>query len=356
MRPALKLPPTYGVVDETHDAYVPGLKLRQLAKQHGRYWLFHSSPTTVALPNNRFAKNVDNFAEHTTEEQFRELLAEYAEHNCPRPGSYADVFHELYKSPRVAWSVNAQLAPCMAGGWQEAKRIGVHHGRFYKYDMCSAYLWAATLGLPDVRTYTRSLHPATERHPGVYRVKLVRTNPIAPFPFNQGMECIATAEEIETYNLEIASVVDGVIWKRTIDTAPIIDTIKQTSTWKLAARAYWGRWAQIQQIECVSKTNRWVLPNITLNIPWAHMIVSRVKMRLWRSAGQAVHVFVDSIITPERLSTGPELGDWRLERTYLTGVRIRGPGQYGSLEDMQLERMAGVAKDSLRRNTSVAAA
>lgn len=349
----MKIAPTYRALGDTQDAYLDHLQMRSMAKKYGRFWAFHSIPTTVALPNNRYAKSLKAFTSHTTEASFRELLREYSEYGCPRPGGYADVFHEKYQSPRVQWSVNALLAPVFAGGWQEALCIGNHRGVYYKYDMRSAYLWAATLGLPDTRTYTRSIAPwKRPEYEGVFRIRLVEPSPGAPFPFNRAHECLATKEEIELYNLRISEVVDGVIWKRSIETRPLIEAIQCVTTWKQAARAYWGRWAQMEKLECVAHGKKWRLPNFALNIPWAHMIVSRVRMRLWQHSEKAVHVFVDSVITPEVLDTGNNLGDWKLEKVYPAGVLVQAPGRYGDPREAQLERAAGIPKNSPLRNLS----
>lgn len=354
-RKALQLAPTYNTIERGRDAYLDGLRLRELvgdSRGYGRYWSFHSIPTTVALPDNRFAKSLKPFTSHTTEATFRELLREYTDLGCPRPSGYADIFHERFRSPRVQWSVNALLAPVFAGGWQEAINPGRHTGVFYKYDMRSAYLWAATLGLPDTATYTRSTAPWKGKYDGVYRIELMAPEPTAPFPFNRARECLATNAEIDTYGLRIARVVDGCVWKRTVDGAPIVDAIMQTSTWKQAGRMYWGRWAQMQKVECFARGKKWKLPNLALNIPWAHMIVARVRMRLWEAATDAVHVFVDSVITPHRLPTGDKLGDWKLERTYERGVIVKGTGQYGEPDALKWERAAGVPQNSPLRYMS----
>ena len=330
-------------------------QMRQLAKEYGRYWLFHSAPTTVALPGNRFAKNLAGFIDHSEEPQFRELLREYADAGCPRPGGYADVFHTQFKSPRVAWSVNAQLAPAFAGGWQSALRPGSHIGTHYKYDMCSAYLWAATLGLPETKTYRRSLQP-WKVPDGVFRIRLMEPAHNAPFPFNHARECIATPTEIETYGLRVGEVIDGVTWSRQLSGIDILDAIQKVSTWKQAGRSYWGRWAQMHKITCYCRGKTWQLPNLALNVPWAHLIISRVKMRLWESSNKAVHVFVDSVITPQRLVTGHGLGDWKLQKTYKNGVLIKGTGQYGDIDAAYLERYAGISRGSLHRSTKAALA
>lgn len=353
-RKALALPPTYGIVLDKQDAYLPSTQLRALAKQHGRYWSFHDVPTTVALPNNRFAKSLNPFTDHITEDAFRGILEEYDKLGCPRPSGYADVFHQRFISPRVPWSVNSLFAPCLAGGWQAALSPGAHKGIFYKYDLRSAYLWAATLGLPDTRTYTRSIQPSAQ-YDGLYRVKLREPSLSAPFPYNQARECIATNHEIDAYGLRVSEVVDGVVWKRMLSGEKVVEAVCAVSTWKQTGRAYWGRWGQMVKVECTANGKHWHLPNVALNVPWAHLIISRVKMRLWEASSKALHVFVDSVITSEKLQTGENVGDWRLEDLYLNGVIVRAPGQYGDLSLLKLDRMSGVSKDSPLRNNPVAA-
>jgi hypothetical protein len=337
-------------LDPNRDAYVAPLWLRPLAKKYGRFWMFHSVPTTVALPDNRFAKSLKGFGSHETEDQFRALLDECASHGVPRPSGYADIFHERFRSPRVNYSVNAMLAPAFAGGWQEAIRTGLHKGPHYKYDLRSAYLWAGSLGLPDTRTYTRSLRIG--RFNGLYRIRLKEINPLAPFPFNRSLECIASVEEIETYGLQVDKVLEGVVWKRTVSGDAILEAVMGVSFWKQAGRSYWGKWSQLARVQCVANGKKWYIPNLALNIPWAHLIVSRVKKRLWEASDGAVHVFVDSVITPKQIATGDRVGDWRLETTYENGVLIRGTGQYGDAKAKKLDRMAGVRKDSPRRNVN----
>lgn len=347
----MRLPPTFGDVAPAYDAYVSPSTLRALANEHPRSWRFHDLPTTVALPRNCYAKSLGPFEDHREETQFRELLREYADNGVPRPGGYADVFHEHFKSPKIPWSINAPFEKCFAGGWQEAFSVGRHIGTYYCYDMRSAYLWSLTRGLPDPRTYSRSLKPWRKGfHQGLYRVKLLEPCKGAPYPYNQCRECLATDHEIELYGMRVASVVDGVTWTGTIDTDDMVQQIMRVSTWKAAGRAYWGRWSQTSKVQCVSGEKKWFLPNLALNIPWAHVIVARVKERLWEFSKHALHVYVDSLITEEELPTGPNIGDWKCVRTYATGVTIRGPGQYGARDADKLERMAGVPRTSLQRS------
>lgn len=351
-RAALQVSPSIGRVEDLHDAYISLGHLRQLVKEKWckRWWTFHGIPTTVELPERRYAKLWDRFTDHAEDASaFAELLREYNDAGVPRPGGYADVFHDRHRAPRVAWSVNAMLAPAFVGGWQSALRVGISPGRFYRYDMRSAYLWAGSLGMPDTTTYRRSLE-VSSKLPGIYRVKLEHPVTDAPYPFNRALECLASSDEIEVYDLPVKSVVAGVTWKRTIDPSRMLSHVRAVSTWKQAGRSYWGRWGQTERVECHAGGKSWVLPNIGANVPWAHMIVSRVKMKLWHMVTpRTVHVYIDSLITPERIPVGNEIGDWKLERIYENGVRVRGPGQYGAADEARYERMAGRPKDSPRR-------
>lgn len=351
-RAALRLEPSFRRLEDGRDAYVSLPQLRTLAKSAKRWWTFHDSPTTVELEGNRYAKNIGGFSHHLEDEPgFLELLREYASHDVPRPAGYADVFHKHFQSPRVPWSANATLAPALAGGWQEALVPGIHRGTFRRYDIRSAYLWAGSLGLPDVRTYQCAAR-VSKRLSGCYRVRLERPVPGAPYPFSRAVECLATDEEIELYSLPVTEVVAGITWKRLRDPEKMLEAVYRVSSWKAAARSYWGRWGQTARVVCHAGGKSWVLPNPAANVPAAALIIARVKAKLWTHAAEAVHVYVDSLITPRELRTGEALGDFKLEHTYRNGVVIKAPGWYGE-PGKPLEKMAGVPKNSIRRQVDI---
>ena len=349
-RPALAFPPTVGYIDGARDCYLPRRQLRPLLRGASRWWQFNDMPTTVELGARRYAKSLDNFGDHKEAEQepaFQELLREYAAYNVPRPSGDADVFHEQFRAPGVNYTCTLDLAPGLVGGWQDALSVGIHRGAHYRYDMRSAYLWAGSLGLPDVRTYRHASYIGHE--PGLFRVRLERIVPNAPYPFNRTTRVMATTDEIELYSLPVAEVLTGVTWRRLVDPYPMLEAVAAVTTWKQAGRSYWGRWGQVERVSCHTRAKSWELPSLTANIPYAHLIVSRVRSKLWTHAGKGVHVFVDSVITPERLKTGDDLGDWKLEKVYPDGVQVRGPGWYGE-PGKRLEKAAGVALGSSARD------
>lgn len=352
-RAPLRLPPTIGTIEAGRDAYVPQLLLRELVyhRDAERYWSLHGIPSTVAITHNRFIKSWDRFTDHQEEAQLETLLREYAECGVPRPSGYADVFHARYKTPYVCWTHNAMLSPAFCGGWQQALKPGSHRGVFRGYDMRSAYLWALTLGLPDPATYRASgtIDP-NRKGGGVYRVRLENPVADAPFPFNRKSgEVLASAEEIEAYNLPIAEVIAGVTWDGLIDPEPLLSALRAVSTWKQAGRSYWGRWGQTERVECTAGGKTWTIPNRSANVPWAHVIVSRVKQRLWDFSSDALHVFVDSCITPHEFPVNDKIGSWRLDTLYPDGVVIKGPGQYRALHSGTWTKYAGVPKNAPAR-------
>lgn len=299
----------------------------------------------MQMPGEGMVKAIDRFAYRhvATEEAFNEFLKECAFYDCPRPSSYSSVFHSVYKSPRVRWSLHALFAPWFTGGWQEAKRVGILNGQWRQYDMNSAYLWAVTRGLPDVRSMRVSQQFG--RWPGMYAVELTRPLDTLPYPFNACKFVNATTEEIDAYSLPVAKILGGVMWSGEIDGSPIVDAVKQFTFAKECARCFWGRWCSTIPVECATRSGkRWELPNPVQNFVWAHLVVSRVKARVWAESPNAAHIFVDSVITQDDLPTGEGLGEWRQTEMFNDGVKIKHAGFYGDATARGWKRTSGLAQ------------
>ncbi len=350
------LPPTYCTLEAGRDAYLAPMQLRELAQKNSRYWKFYDQPTTIDLGNQCYAKSLSGFSSHTDEPSFRNYLALMKDYGIDRPSSYADAFHSRFHSPVISCSENRALAPAFAGAWQQALETGVFRGKFYRYDLCSAYAWALESGLPNTSNYRRCRRPWTNSgENGIYHISLLQPQPTAPFPFNVTTECLATPLEIETYNLSLSQVYHGIRWDSWIDSESVLKCVTDAPEWKCTARSYWGLWAQQKAVRCVTKSREWNLSNRFLNIPWAHLIVSRVKLRTWSAAKRILHAFVDSIITDDgTLATGRHLGDWRLEQVYERGLIIKGTGQYSALESTKFDKLSGVGRDDPRRVSELA--
>lgn len=326
------------------DTYAPQVEMRQYRRDAVRTWEVAGRLTSLQMPGEGMVKAIDRFAHRhvETEEAFNEFLRECAFYNCPRPSSYSSVFHAMFRSPRVRWSLHCPFVPWFVGGWQEARRVGLLPGIWRQYDLNSAYLWAATAGLPDVRSLRTSQHFG--KWPGMYALELTRTIADLPYPFNTSRFVNATTAEVDLYALPVARIIGGVIWNADVDGAPIVDLINQFSFAKECARSFWGRWCSTAPLECATRSGRrWALPNPVQNFVWAHCVVSRVKSRVWLEARNAAHVFVDSVITTDELSTGEGLGQWRQEKVYNDGVRIKHAGYYGAPE--LWEKTSGLARE-----------
>lgn len=319
-----KLKPMVG-----RDGYVHTSTLSEWRHQASRYWSINGRVTTVMLKENVW-KDATRFNAHCEEGVFQELLRECADFGCPRPSSYNDVFHAQFHSPRVRASINNALAPAFTGAWQKAFLRGTFKGTYYRYDLASAYLWATTLGLPTVKSY-RLVKDIGGRLPGVYRVKLSRVEPELPYPFNTSTDVLVSTEEMDNYNLPIQRVMFGVEWSDHWSEDAVTDVVKKFSFAKHVSKGFWGRWAGTAPVKCHSKNGRvWPVGNPVQNMVWAHLLVSRVKLRLWEVVDSSViHVYVDSVITKKPLESGTGLGEWRLEQVYGDGVKVKGPGFYG---------------------------
>ena len=316
-------------IESGRDAYAPQALLNHYHADALRSWSVAGRLTSLQMPGRGMVKSIDRFATHhvESEDAFAELLRECAFYNCPRPTSYSSVFHAQYRSPRVRWSLHAPLLENFAGGWQQARQTGFLPGRWIQYDLNSAYLWAVSLGLPNVQSMRVSRHIG--RWPGIYALELVRADSSLPYPFNLSRYVNASTAEIDRYALPIARILGGVIWSDEIDGAPILDTIRQFTFAKEVARSFWGRWCSTVPVECWTASGKsWELRNPIQNFAWAHLIIARVKARVYEQGVNAAHVFVDSVITTDTLPTGNGLGEWRKEREY-DGLRIKHAGYYG---------------------------
>lgn len=329
-----------GRYERGSDAYLDNLWPHERTAK--RKWSYRHQTRTVQSAAGDYLKTLEPFKEETSANAVVDIVLESREHGVSLPAGYGDVFRRKFFAPRVAWSYNASLVRHFKGGWQQAIQPGEHSGCFVKYDLRSAYLWAGSFGLPDPDTYrfTRTLASGE----GVYRVRLREPVEGTPYPFYCHHEVLATPHEIQLYDLPVEEVVCGVSWTRELPNVAerITQAVQSTTFWKKAARSYWGSWAQVAPVECWTPKSEWDLPPLATNIPWAHLIVSRVKERLFHQMdASVVHVYLDSIITRQPRRVDRSLGGWKLEEIYPDGVNIAGTGWYGH-KGKPLDKMAGL--------------
>lgn len=332
-------------------------ELQQLAPKASRQWRFNSALRTIQLGHKTYVKTLSGFPDHASDAfTFFELMEHCYERGLKRPSSYAGLFHALHRSPSVEWSYNGPFVDWFAGGWEQARMKGDQYGRHFVYDINSAYLWSLTLGLPDPHSYHAEDYPKPERgdvigfiHPGCYLVTLDEPARFAPYPFNQRQRFyVATTDEIETYDLPVTSYRFGVTWSPVLlSTSRMQDMITSLPCAKQTSRSFWGRWASHTKIECITKNKTWFLRNPALHVIWAHLILSRVKLKIWREVTYPKHVYVDSVIVDEPMKTGDSIGDWRLIADYENGINIVGAGMYGPI-GKPLDKHIGVKRETGR--------
>lgn len=292
-------------------------------------------------------KRLGAFYAHQTEEQFLALIQECQSVGIVRPSSYADIFNQRWHTPRIPYSMNALMEPGFFGGWQEAIRTGLINKPLNRYDMNSAYLWAASEGLPDTDTLSFTDRWRGDVLGAVYLLhRSEHRDRIVPYPFNHKTItwCLATQEEMKAYELPKWDVVAGITWQR-LNHESIAADILALPAANHVRKCFWGRWASLGTLECSAMRTgtQWPVRNPVLNLVWAHFIISRVKQRLWTNLCHAsgVHVFVDSIITETPLPVGDGIGHFKLEKHYPNGLVIHGPGIYGE-PGAQLDKHAGI--------------
>jgi hypothetical protein len=322
---------TYNRIEAGKDAYVSAPIFQEALGRWKRKWSANGYVTTVQLSDGTIVKRLEKFTGHAHNERlFTDFLRESRENGAERPSSYPDVFHSMFSSPHVRTGVNGLFAPVAHYGWQEALRPGRHKGHWYRYDLNRAYLWASTQGLPRIESMRFSRDPGG-RFPGLYRITLHRVSPNAPYPFNTYTEVNASTEEIDEYGLSIAAIHGGYHWTDSLPADCCTKLVDKLSFGKFVAKAYWGRWAGTAGVSCSTHGKTWALSDNKQNLVWAHMIVSRVKQRLYQFTSTAAHIYVDSIIIPHELPTSTELGAWKLEKDYPNGVEVARTGMYGAI-------------------------
>lgn len=329
--------------------YVPGSFMRHLAlsPEVTRVWLQDGRPLSLQI-HKTIVKPWDAFhGEHTTTDAaWQRFMRECARYNCPRPASYGSVFHRLYRSPLVKWTYNNALLEGVVGAWEEARVIGKLEGHCRLYDINSAYRFACEIGLPDPDTYRHTEDAPKLRADGVYWCEFSHTRDDLPYPYNVTRWCLTSLEEVEVYGHHPRRIIRGVRWKKLCDPAPMAKALGTPTFARHMSRAFWGRWISTSRI--YQKTQRLVegtpLKNPTLNVVWGHIIMARVKLKVWQSTNDIAHVFVDSLITRDELPTGTKVGDFRLVKEYPGGVKIRHAGFFGDARDTTWDRTSGTQR------------
>lgn len=249
------------------------------------------------------------------------------------PSSWADTFHQLAPiQPRVKHTFNGLLDWWSGGPWSEAIKTGTFTGQWYRYDLISAYRWASSLGLPVIETYrvTRENKRHGRLKPGIWVARIKNPTANLPTAFRTTKPVVVTSEDIEAYKIDV-EVERGICWTETHPSSYVETTLQKLPYPKEAGRAYWGRWIARDPLIVQTRNKEWQMNNVFANFIWGWLIVHRVRQRVWQAASNAVHVYVDEVLTSEELPTGKAVGDWHLKQSYPNGVFVRRTGWYGAI-------------------------
>lgn len=258
------------------------------------------------------------------------------------PSSYGDAFHQL-APPLVPlkYTYNGVFSWWPGGPWSEARKTGDHLGSWYRYDLVSAYRWAATLGLPDPGTYT--VRKAWHSDPGLWVCEILDSREGLPAVFRDNPLVVMSSEEIDAYKVRVR-VVRGVTWRASLGRLYVERVLRRLPCAKQSGRAYWGRWAARDALRCWTPTKEWEMRNIHQHFLWAWLIVGRVRLRVWEASRDAAHVYVDEVVVPHELPESSRLGGWHLKEQYDSGVTVRRTGAYGPRASNTFTMQTGVPK------------
>lgn len=336
-----------------HDNYLPVIPT-ELRRQAVRWWTYGGILRSVQLPGRggdggELVKTLQTWGGATSPAEVLAHAEEVREQCGARcvSGYGGAVRASLGASlPVESYTHTNIFNGLIRAGWQAALRPGVHGGTWHHYDLQSAYYSALLEGLPDPATYrrTRQLGPH-----GMYVLRLAPGGRARlPHPYDLESVVIASYEDVHTYGLPVAEVLEGVRWTRDYDIRRIVHACDRWSFAKRARRCFWGGWIADRRVRCHTRAAEWEPLAPRPHPIWAALILGRVRRKVWLASARAVHVYTDSLITSETFATGTAPGEWRHVTTYDHGVRIGGAGQYGPAHG-PWDRWAGMPITSARR-------
>lgn len=313
-----------------HAGYAPTAQLTA-ALQSGRAaraWRLGSRVVSIQLTKSEGA-GIWKSRERMPMSDPRAMLDTLESVGVNHPASYADCYHQLApKSKPLAWTLNGMFAWWPGGPWEEAKLPGEHRGRWYRYDLRSAYRWAATMGLPDPASY-RAVTRGTVDGPGLWLVKMTGKTTHLPPIYRTSYPVVLSTEEIEAYGVT-PQVMRGIAWSKEMPRDYVERTLSRLPCAKQSGRAYWGRWIARDKLTCWTPNKEWAMNNIHAHFIWGWLVIGRVRLRLWQAGRAAAHVYVDEVVVPHTLPTGDNVGDWHLKEEYPKGVAVYRTGWYGA--------------------------
>jgi hypothetical protein len=206
-------------------------------------------------------------------------------------------------------------------------------------------------GLPDFSTM-RISRSGVEKHAVIIGEFDVDNDPL-PYPYQEkNKNDLFTLEDMEHYKIKNVIRKTTWTWTKEISLLPYFEKIMNHFPLKIQKkifRSYWGWWISPENLinkmiinGKIEKT--WELPNISYNPLYAHIIVSRVRHRLYAFSNEAKRIFVDSILTPIQHPeiVGEKIGDFKFVGEF-KDVFVRNPGLVYS-RDGKLDKHSGIRR------------
>lgn len=254
------------------------------------------------------------------------------------PTSPASFFREECTGKcNIKAGTNKVLEKHFHGGQISNLATGFHHGTAYLYDIISAYRWAGSLGLPtEVRYF--SGHPV---HPEFIALVRVKQRPDICPDFLKRKICVITNEDLERYKIKVEFIHGFYLYNFEYNPENDLEKLKYLpeKCFKLATQSYWGIWAmrsgiEVERLYDTGELKKWNLYNRNKNMIWSIIIVHRVIEKVFESvSNNCLNIYVDSILTKEKIKTGEKIGDWKLKNTFDCGVFIRNAGLWTSINN-----------------------
>jgi hypothetical protein len=318
--------------------YVRGSDFPAMLTRHnrgGQAWQYHKKWSTYC-PNRRITYKTLDRLQPQSHEDFWQIMEAAKHADINPPTSLADLFLSIYRSPMPRITVRSAFYGLHFGGWNVAFRRGKAPGKVYQYDLNNAYRWAASCGLPDLRT----AYP-TRDFSAPNSIFLAYDVPVDAIPWQRVPRSyvrVITSEERDALGISEATVIKGFSFPETCHIAGAFREVDKftPSIRSRVSRAFWGIWNTTRAPEVLSwKHGEKIRPmkNPWYNPIWSAYITSRVKLRINLYRSRALHCATDSVhVLGEQLPTGTEPGEWKLVGEYnnfwCAGANRWGDGEY----------------------------
>lgn len=312
--------------------YVRASQMAGIMKRHnftGQAWQYKSMWKTYRPGGSVMYKSIEG-VNPIDEQDFWHIMGSNYRAGLSPPSSFSSIFHKICPLPWPRQSMVAPFRVFSAGAWAEALECRTFKEKMYHYDLNSAYRWAACQRLPLMKSGKRIFD--IEAPDSVF---MVECRPGEAPPWFKEEIGLMSSEEIAALKVR-PRLLFGIQFRDWFDLTSTFTKIEECFPWcyKRISRAFWGRWNGGEDLT----QHGWAgghkvrhMPNPLHNPLWAHLITSRVKLRLLEAVKHvgAVHVQVDAVLCRDPLPVSSEPGGWKLVQEFASGLWIQRTGAWG---------------------------